>query len=152
MIEARSLAYLEAMGIEAWSLRPAQRRWDQLVVGPGAGCTLLVCNNSDETGSVLATDIARALAAEPVWAWPDPEEHSSRVTLEESVRQGLFTTVLIFGKQLGTHIFSGGTPELLGSAKIHVTHSMETLRNSGAARKALWRLIYDTGVDQSRLS
>jgi hypothetical protein len=149
MIESRSVAYLEAMGIEAWTLRPAPQLRDRLVVGPGQGSTLLLCDGAQETASCLASDIARSLSSEPVWAWPDSEQASAEATLEQVVERGLFTTVLIFGSELAGEIFPARPPNRMGSARIRVVSSMERLMASGAARSDLWRVISDLSINDS---
>jgi hypothetical protein len=60
MTAAQRRAYLDAMGIDVWLERQAEPVWDRLVLGPGAGSTLLVCNDPEDAASALAADIVRA--------------------------------------------------------------------------------------------
>ena len=100
MTEARRRAYLEAMGYDVWVEKPPGPGPVRLVVGPGEGSDLLVCEAPDASGGKLAADIARALGTDPVWAWPDPEHDPGRPTLEEAVADRLFTHLLVFGEEL----------------------------------------------------
>ena len=60
MTEARRLAYLDALGLDAWVLRPPEAAHDRLVVQPGEGGTLLICELPDNTATRIAGDISIA--------------------------------------------------------------------------------------------
>jgi hypothetical protein len=141
MTEAQRRAYLEAMGIDVWLERQAEPVWDRLVLGPGAGSTLLVCNDPEDAASALAADIVRAFGSQPVWCWPDRSEASDKPRLEEVVGQELMTTVMLFGNTLANRLFNGAIPRTLGSAKIVVAEDLQTLAVNGGARQGLWRIL-----------
>jgi hypothetical protein len=141
MTEARRRAYLEAMGYDVWVEKPPGPGPVRLVVGPGGGSDLLVCEAPDASGGKLAADIARALGTDPVWAWPDPEHDPGRPTLEEAVADRLFTHLLVFGEELARALFGTSAPDILGSSAVRVAPDMDELAVRGSAKRTLWRLI-----------
>jgi hypothetical protein len=141
MIEAQRRAYLEAMGIGVWVIKPAAPDTDRWVVGPGAGGTLLLCRTADESGTRLAADIGRSLGGDPVWAWPDPQGRREFPSLKDTIEQYLFTQVLLFGPALTSLAFKGSAPEVLGSASVQVIADLDELAVDGMARRKLWQCL-----------
>jgi hypothetical protein len=141
MNEAHRLAYLDAMGLDAWVLRPPETAHDRLVLQPGEGGTLLICELPDATATRIAGDISRALAGQVVWAWPDPQGSPDCPLLEEAVSQQLFTRVVLFGTELEGKLFKGKAPLTIGSAGITVTVSLEELAVRGSAKRELWNRL-----------
>jgi len=144
MNEATRRAYLEALGIPVWIGKACADEAAGLVVagvdlGPGDGQVLLVCGGQDEPATRLAADIARALGAEPVWAWAG----APGTGLAEAVSEKLFTTVLILGRALADGLLGRDTPRTVGSARILVAPGLDELAREPRARKALWRMIRD---------
>ena len=141
MIEARKRAYLEAMGIDVWEARPPPPARDRLVVGPGQGSTLLVCAAPEDCASRLSGDIARALGDEPVWAWSDPDGDPASPRLEDAIRNGLFTRVIVFGEPLAQCLLGSEVPDVLVSSAVGVTHEMADLAVRGTAKQEFWDLV-----------
>lgn len=147
MNEARRRAYLEAMGFDVWLSRHAEAAAGagagpaRLVIGPGAGSTLLVCPGPEAIAGKLAADIARAVGNDPVWAWPDPDAGAQGPTLAEAVGDRLFTRLLVFGESLAGAVFGASAPEVMGSSAVGVAPALDDLDASAEARRALWRLI-----------
>ncbi len=141
MTEARRLAYLDALGLDAWVLRPPEAAHDRLVVQPGEGATLLICELPDATATRIAGDISRVMAGQVVWAWPDPQGSLEFPLLEEAVSQHLFTQVVLFGAELERKLFKGEAPLTIGSAGITVTGSLEELAVRGSAKRELWNRL-----------
>jgi hypothetical protein len=141
MIEAQRRAYLEAMGIGVWIIKPAAPDADRWVVGPGSGSTLLLCRTAEESGTRLAADIGRSLGGDPVWAWPDPEGGRECPSLKDTIEQYLFTQVVLFGHALAGQAFKGSVPEVLGSANLQVTADLDELAVDGMARRKLWQCL-----------
>jgi len=138
MIEARRRDYLEALGIDVWLSRPEAAARDRLLIGAGQGSTLLICESPAATAGKLATDIARALGEEPVWAWPDPDVGDGSETLEEAIADRLFTRVIVFGKANGGLLFHGEVPAVLGSAAVNLVPGLDDLAVRGSGKQALW--------------
>ena len=138
MIESRRRAYLDAMGFDLWSVKPPPHEFDRLLLQPGEGSTLLICDGPDATATRIAGDISRALAGDVVWAWPDPEAGSQSPTLEQAIGQNLFTHAVLFGAGLVRSLFSGDAPLVSGSARITVSDSLDELAVRGKAKQALW--------------
>ena len=145
MIEAQRRAYLEAMGLEVWMAKPPEPDFSRLVVQPGEGGTLLVCEPAEATATRIAGDISRVLAGEAVWAWPDPEGNQECPGLEDVVSQQLFTRVVLFGKNLQQQLFRGEVPLVVGSARIISTVSIEELAVQGSAKQAFWKRLIGVG-------
>ena len=138
MIESRRQAYLEAMGLEVWAIRPPPPQFDRLALQPGKGQTLLLCQEPEETAQRIAGDIARALDQDVVWAWPDPEGEAEDASLQDAISQHLFTRVIVFGATLATRVCKGEVPRVIGSASILVTGSVNDLAVRGSAKQAFW--------------
>jgi DNA polymerase III psi subunit len=141
MMEAHRRAYLEAMGINVWTSKPAAPDTDRLVVGPGASSTLLLCRTAEESGTRLAADISRSLGGNAVWAWPDPAGSQEYPSLKDTIAQYLFTQVVLFGQALAELIFKGKAPDVLGSASVQVMADLERLSEDGMARRNLWQCL-----------
>jgi len=141
MIESRRRAYLEAMGLDIWTIRPPPASPDRLVLQPGNGQTLLLCQQPEETAERIAGDIARALDQDVVWAWPDPDGQVETVSLEEAVGQYLFTRMVIFGKDLANRVCKGEAPQVIGSASILVTAAVSELAVHGCAKQTFWEQL-----------
>ena len=141
MIETQKRAYLEAMGFDVWVIQPPPPEWDRLVVNAGQGSTLLVSELPEHCTSKLAGDIVRAIGGDPVWAWPDPEGSSNKPRLEEVVRDGLFTRVVIFGTEMAEHLFGPKVPDIIVSSAVKVVGDIEELATRGTAKQTLWRFL-----------
>lgn len=141
MIEARKQAYLEAMGFEIWVAKPPPPEWDRLLVRPGQGSTLLVCSSPEQCTSLLGGDINRAIGGDPVWAWPDPAGSPDSPRLEEVVRDGLFTRVIVFGEKAADRMFGSRVPAVVISSAVSVVADIEELAIRGTAKQALWAIL-----------
>jgi len=173
MISERQHAYLDAIGIEIWSLResdlltqpqpqaqaqaqvsaPApvqavetssQKSGPPLRIGSGSGGILLVCAADVDSASRLANDISRALGSVPVWAWPDDED--TAIELATAVDEKLFTTVAVFGDDLAGRFFAGQLPRAVNSAKLVLLPSMQDIQTSAEARQSLWATLCRSGM------
>ncbi|MGD9264681.1 MAG: hypothetical protein PVJ71_02760 [Lysobacterales bacterium] len=113
-------------------------------LGPGRDGILLVCASADEPASRLANDIARALGAVPVWAWPEADGEA--VSIESAVEENLFTEVAVFGDDLATALFSGEVPEKVGSASVVQLPSLAAVGEQAASRRALWNALCRAGM------
>ena len=154
MVDARQQAYLDAMGIDVWLLRLKPMTQTQVIetapaidspglkLGPGSGGVLLLCAVDVDSASRLASDIARTLGNNPVWAWP----HSGETSLPEAIEDHLFTTVAIFGNELASQFFSGDLPASLKSANVVLLPSMQDILNNADARHKLWNTICRSGM------
>jgi len=138
VIESRRRAYLDAMGLDVWSIKPPEPELDRLLFQPGEGSTLLVCEAPEATATRIAGDIARALASKVVWAWPDPEGSPRSLTLEQAVGQYLFTRVVLFGDSLARQVFKGDAPLITGSASITVCDRLDELAVRGTSKQVFW--------------
>jgi len=151
MNETRRRAYLEAMGFDVWVSKQAAAAVEagagpaRLVIGPGAGSTLLVCPGPEAIAGRLAADIVRTVGSDPVWAWPDPDAATRGPTLAEAVGDRLFTRLVIFGESLAAALLGAPAPEVLGSSAVAVAPGLDDLAASPEARRALWRLIRGRG-------
>ena len=141
MLETRRRAYLEVMGYDIWSAKPAQPDANRLLLQPGNGDVLMVCDAPNVSAGPLAEDIARALGDNVVWAWSDPEGRPENPTLEEAIEQQLFSRVILFGSTLPNRFFKNEIPLVLGSARIVSTHSLDDLLMQGSARLSLWKQL-----------
>lgn len=125
------------------SLRTAELTATGLVVGPGNGSLLLICDGPADTSLPIAADIARCLAEEPVWGWPADSASAPGVPLEETVRDRMFTGVLAFGEAAAAA--AGDTDKgVRGSARILRAASMAELAADPAARRTLWSQLRAT--------
>jgi hypothetical protein len=113
-------------------------------LGPGRDGILLVCASADEPASRLANDIARALGAVPVWAWPEADDEV--LSIESAVRENLFTEIAVFGDDLAAALFSGEVPEKVGSASVVQLPSMTAVREQATSRRALWNALCRAGM------
>ena len=147
MIESQRRAYLDAMGLDVWSIKPPEPEFDRLIFQPGEGSTLLICDAPEATATRIAGDIARALAGKVVWAWPDPEGSPQSPTLEQAVGQYLYTRVVLFGTGLARQVFRGDAPPAVGSASITVSDSLDELAVRGNSKQIFWKLISGTGIN-----
>lgn len=109
----------------------------RVVLGPGAGSTLLLCGKPGEAATALAADIARSLGSEPVWSWLAQEEAAPGMPLEQAIAERLFTRVLVFGRDLFAPAADAAV-QVIGSARLVRVESIPVLVQSGAARRALW--------------
>ena len=148
MIESRRRAYLEAMGFDIWSTRLHDPDANRLVLRPGEGDTLLICDSAEHAAGPFACDVSRALGGGAVWAWPDPEGRPESTPLEEAVGQYLFTRVVLFGARPGMRLFKGEVPMVVGSARVLVAESLEILAANGVAKQTFWKQV--SGKDGSR--
>lgn len=150
MIEARKQAYLEAMGFDIWVAKPPPPEWDRLIVRPGQGSTLLVCSSSEQCASLLGGDITRAIGSDPVWAWPDPAGSQDSPRLEEVVRDGLFTRVIVFGEKAADRMFGSRVPDVIISSVVSVAADIEELEIRGTAKQALWAILQQGSAPSSK--
>jgi DNA polymerase III psi subunit len=153
MIDTRQQSYLDAMGIDVWTLRdsapetlPVAEKVSapRLKLGPGKGGTLLICAGADESAGKLANDISRLLGSVPVWAWPHSSE--SGPLLEDAVCERLFTTVAIFGHDLASRFFGTEPPVSLNTSRVVLLPGLSKLENSPDARKSLWLTMCRSGM------
>jgi len=174
VLNERHKKYLEAMGIDVWSLRgsstvgkttvketvvrePAELTVEVvaetpvespgLKLGPGRDGVLLVCARDSDSASKLANDINRALGGVPVWAWPDDDPGA--VTLANAVEENLFTTVAIFGDELTQMFFAGDVPANPQYANLVRLPAMQEIRDLPGARRMLWAALCRSGMVSS---
>jgi DNA polymerase III psi subunit len=151
MTSARSLAYLDAMGIETWVPRPVAGAMDLLKVSSGAGTTLVLCGGPSESESPLAADIERCLAGSVVWGWLWTESdtvnsvESPPITLTQSIDQHLFTRVIVFGSSLLSRIMPSQDQAFIGSARILASCELPALGSDAKAKRSLWQSISQSG-------
>jgi hypothetical protein len=142
MIEARRRAYLEAMELDVWLSRSATAADTSasglLQIGAGQGSTLVVCAEAAESAGKFAGDLARALGAEPVWAWPDRAGGGEAASLSDVIDSRLITRVLLLGETAIRWLFPGDVPATVGSAAIAPAAAMDELTVSGPAKQKLW--------------
>ena len=144
MSETRRRDYLEALGIDVWISRPAAPAQDRLLIGPGDGSVLLVCESPEACSGKLAGDIVRALGVEAVWAWLDPNGGPDSEKLDEAIAARLLTRVIVFGTAPAMLIFGANLPSVQGSAAITTCSSLDELAVSGSKKQSLWALIRST--------
>jgi hypothetical protein len=143
MIEAQRRAYLEAMDISVWVGKPGAEEPAGLIVGPGSGNMLLLCQDSQEASTALSADICRYLGGTPVWSWPDNEQRQDYPSIKQAIDQGLFTRLVVFGPELAARQFKGKTLRTISSARVITAPSMDEIIASADARKQLWLLLSD---------
>jgi hypothetical protein len=159
MISDRQHAYLDAIGIEVWSLRDSAMPppsvdtvpivgASRLKVGSGSGGILLICAVDVDSASRLANDISRTLGSVPVWAWPNQE--SAAVDLVSAVEDKLFTTVAVFGDELAGQFFEGRLPDAVNSARLVILPSMLDIQTKADARRSLWACLCRSGMVSKR--
>lgn len=168
-MDARRMAYLDAMGIDVWVPRgvPAQQAVSEPVVGgeqapasatagvclgPGQGEILCIAASAKQAHMKLATNISGAMRSAPVWAWPTQsiEESGGYATVAEAVGDRLITRVLVFGAELAASLLGEQAPETIGTAKLHVVPAMEALESDVEAKRALWALMRETSIAAPR--
>lgn len=150
-MDSLRVQYLQRMGIEVWVPRAdtapgtpaATNAATQLSIGPGRGSQLWVCERAELSALPLAADLERCLADPPVWAWPAEDEG---VTLEEAVRENLFTNVVIFGETLAQRLLESDAGPGPGSARVVRAPAIDLLRHSPQERRACWRLLAANGL------
>ena len=138
MIEPRKRAYLEAMGFDVWQLRPEPPPPGRLVVGPGEGSMLLVCDSQAACATRFASDLVRALGGDPAWAWPQGEADEVGESLEDAISRRLFTQVIVFGCEAEAWLFQGPGPAVVGSSAVRVEAGLNELAVRGSAKQAFW--------------
>ena len=138
MIEPRKRAYLEVMGFDVWQLKPEPPPPGQLVIGPGDGSTLLICDSPAASATRLASDLVRALGGDSAWAWPQGEHDAQGESLEDAISQRLFTQVIVFGSEVEAWLFAGPGPAVVGSSAIRVEAGLDELAVRGSAKQAFW--------------
>jgi hypothetical protein len=141
VIESQRRAYLDAMGLDVWSIKPPEPEFDRLLIQPGEGSTLLICDAPEATATRIAGDIARTLAGKVVWAWPNPAGSTQSPTLEQAVGQYLFTRVVVFGDRLARQVFRGDAPLVTGTARITVSDGLDELAVRGNAKQVFWKQL-----------
>lgn len=146
MIESRRRAYLDAMGLDVWTIKPPAPLLDRLILQPGAGETLLICQQAEETALRIAADIVRAIPGGAVWAWPDPAGCAENLSLGQAIDQCLFTRVVLFGDVPAQRLFSGESPAVIGSARVLFTLSLDQLAVRGNAKLAFWQQLSVSGT------
>lgn len=151
MIDNLQQAYLDAMGIDVWTLRvpvsltePEVEEPPGLKLGPGTGGTLLICATDSDPASKLANDIGRSLGSIPVWAWP--LDDTVAIKLEDAVKQHLFTTVAIFGDRLAKQLFGGKPPVSVLTSRVVLLPEMRDLEEQPGARRDLWATLCRSGM------
>jgi hypothetical protein len=171
MISDRQQAYLDAIGIEVWSLRESaspspspspslsppptpsvvaslNASTPRLRIGTGGGGILLICAADVDSAGRLANDISRSLGNVPVWAWPDDEP--TAIDLDSAVDEKLFTTVAVFGSDLAGQFFDGDLPTAVSSAKLVLLPSMRDIQTKPEARQSLWASFCRSGMVSKR--
>lgn len=149
MRETLRREYLRALDIPIWLPRDeveaaAIAAAESIARGPGSGATLFVCASREQSATRLASDIARALAEPPVWAWPDDSDAGASVV--ETVRASLFTGLVVFGLDLAGRVLGPERPQRLETATVLVADDLDVLSGSAGARRALWRQMCAGGV------
>lgn len=155
MISARKQAYLEALEIPVWVRRELVCQLPDFVpaglaLGPGSGEVLMICAGMEQPSGQIASDIARALKYEPVWAWLSPEGSGMRV--EEAVSERMFTTAIVFGSDVASALFGDQSPQTIHSARLLVVPTTEELSANPLKRKAMWQMLCSSQLGGNRQS
>ncbi len=153
MTDSRRLAYLEAIGIESWLRRPAAAQPSRLRLGPGSGSVLLLCSEPEQTSTMLASDINRYLGSGVAWGWPCADETVSNdesadlpdFTLEQAIKERLFTRVVFFGAHLRKLLGVKSVSAVMGSAEVLDAADFDHLASQGSARRDLWLKLSQSG-------
>lgn len=152
-MDARRLAYLDAMGIEVWRPRTAREKAlsegvGTLVLGDGDSDILCVALNPGEAGCKLANDISEAMRTRPLWSWPpDPSgAGGDGISLAAAVAEKLLTRVLVFGEELAGTLFGNEVPEVIAGARVHVVPSLARLDREREAKRILWNIMREQGM------
>lgn len=159
-MDARRLAYLDAMGIDVWRPRReplAAAPIDAMpgfVLGDGDGDILCIAGSAAEAGLKLASDISRAMRNPPVWAWPvrDAEGEGEGMKLVSAIAERLFTRVLVFGQDLAGAVLGESAPEVISGARVHVVPGLERLAGDQDAKRILWAVMCEHGIAAPRNS
>ena len=85
--------------------------------------------------------LRRATATPPVWAWPDPEGRPESPYLEQAVRDGLFTRVLVFGEETRNRLLGARQDEVVASSRVCSAADLDEIAVRGEAKRRLWQLI-----------
>lgn len=168
-MDARRMAYLDAMGIDVWVPRGASAQQAVpgpevgvapapvsatagVCLGPGQGEILCIAASAKQAHMKLATNISGAMRSAPVWAWPTQsiEESGGYATVAEAVGDRLITRVLVFGAELAESLLGEQAPDTIGTAKLHVVPAMEALESDVEAKRALWALMRETSIAAPR--
>jgi hypothetical protein len=155
-MDARQLAYLEAMDIDVWVPRGARAPMPgpedaepRVVLGRGDSDILCIARDSQEAGLQLASDIGKSMRVVPLWAWPGTDEGVS-ATVREVVTESLITRILVFGQELSSELFGNETPHTIGAAKVHVVPGLGRLGSDRDAKRTLWALMCSEGIAASQ--
>lgn len=159
MMDARKLAYLDAMGIDVWlpprgpvSPQDVADTAPLITVEDGDGSILCIAGTREEAKLKLAADISRAMTSPPVWAWPVPESGApgGSITIDGAVADRLFTRVLVFGSALAEELFESGAPGIIGAARVHVVPGLQSLGGDRQAKRTLWQMMCEQGIAADR--
>lgn len=156
-MDSNHVAYLDAMGIEVWVPRVGKPPGESDVGGSiyvpadsPDGDILCVVETGEQARLPLAVDIGRAMRCMPVWSWP-ADAHASDVacmSLDEVVRDRLATQILVFGATLCAHLFGETPPDYIGAARVHVVPSLQDLGSDRGAKRILWNLMREQGINK----
>lgn len=157
-MDSRSLAYLDAMGIEVWQPRgtSAEENTDsgalEIVIGAGDGDILCIVESGSEARLRLAADIGGAMRCSPVWAWPSEssEQSGELLTVQAAVSEKMLTRILVFGEDLAARIFGPEIPTVLSAARVHVVPGLVALKEDRNAKRVLWGLMNENGIAAGR--
>lgn len=141
MIEARRRAYLEALGFDVWIARSAAPEGARLGVSTGGGSTLLICASRAGCATAIASDIARAVGGDAVWAWLESSPDAGNQCLGDLIGNQLITRVLLFGPDPARALFQGEVPEVVGSATVSTAPPLQELAASGIVRRDFWQSL-----------
>ena len=152
MMDARRLAYLDAMGIDVWVPRSekgavATGAQARIQLGEGRGDLLCIAPDPRQAGLKLAADISRAMRSPPVWAWPSSgDDVAGDTDIESAVAEGLFTRILVFGREAAELLFGPDCPEVVSTARVHIVPGLDRLGSDREAKRALWSLMLEEGI------
>lgn len=155
MMDARRLAYLDAMDIDVWVPRgkktPDAGQDDsgpRLELDEGEGDILCLVGTAEEAALRLAADIGRAMRCAPTWGWPvgSPGYGAEIVSLENAVSDRQITCVLVFGEGVASAVFGALRPDTVGTARIYLVPGIESLGSDREAKRKLWELMLEQGI------
>lgn len=158
-MDARQMAYLDAMGIDVWVPRGApdaqpgaEVSTTAVCLGPGQGEILCVAASAKEAHMKLASNLSGAMKSAPVWAWPveSAEDEGAYACVADAVADRLITRILMFGSPVADLLLGGETPEAVGTARLHVVPSMAELEADMEAKRTLWTLMRETAIAAPR--
>lgn len=159
MMDARRLAYLDAMDIDVWVPRGEtspdagqDESGPRLVLGEGEGDILCLVGTGEEAALQLAADIGRAMRRAPTWGWPagNPGYGAEVVNLENAVSDRQITCILVFGEGVASAVFGASRPDTVGTARIYLVPAIERLGSDRAAKRELWELMLEQGIAAGR--